>query len=200
MKFPIYLDHNATTPCDPKVLDAMLPWFSERFGNASSSHHPFGWVAEEAVEIAREQVSTLIGANPKEIVFTSGATEALNLAIRGIMEASPPIKNHLITVETEHKAVLDTCKELQKKGIQVTYLPVKKNGLIDLGELEQTICPATAMIIVMLANNETGLIQPMQEISALAKKYGVRLLSDAAQAAGKVPLKVKSLGIDLMPL
>lgn len=200
MKFPIYLDHNATTPCDPKVLDAMLPWFSERFGNASSTHHPFGWVAEEAVEIAREQVSTLIGANPREIVFTSGATEALNLAIRGIMEASHRKGNHLVTVETEHKAVLDTCEELQKKGMQVTYLAVKKDGLVDLGELEQAIGPATAMIIVMLANNETGVIQPIQEISALAKKHGVLLLSDAVQAAGKIPLKVKSMGIDLMPL
>jgi cysteine desulfurase len=200
MKFPIYLDHNATTPCDPKVLDAMLPWFSERFGNASSSHHPFGWVAEEAVEVAREQVSTLIGANPREIVFTSGATEALNLAIRGIMEATHHKGHHLITVETEHKAVLDTCNELQKKGIQVTYLPVKRDGVIDLGELEQAISPSTAMIIVMLANNETGVIQPIQEISTLAKKHGVLLLSDAAQAAGKISVKVKPMGVDLMAL
>src|SRR5690606_9434913 len=200
MKFPIYLDHNATTPCDPKVLDAMLPWFSERFGNASSTHHPFGWVAKEAVETAREQVSTLIGANPKEIVFTSGATEALNLAIRGIIEASPRRGKHLITVKTEHKAVLDTCEELHKTGIQVTYLPVKKDGLIDLEELEQAIRPETAMIIVMVANNETGLIQPIQEISVLAKKHGVLLLADAVQGASKIPIKAKSLGIDLMPL
>lgn len=200
MKFPIYLDHNSTTPCDPKVLEAMLPWFTERFGSASSLQHPFGWVAEEAVEIAREQVAGLIGANPKELVFTSGATEAINLGIRGLMEANLHKGNHLITVATEHKAVLDTCKELQKKGISVTYLPVNQWGLVDLEELKGSIKKETVLITVMTANNETGVIQPIQEIGALAKEYGVLFLSDAVQATGKIPINVSSLGIDIMPL
>lgn len=200
MKFPIYLDHNATTPCDTKVLGAMMPWFMEQYGNASSIHHPFGWMAEEAVEIAREQLATLIGAYPKEIVFTSGATEAINLGIRGVMEANPDKGNHLITVATEHKAVLDTCEVLEKKGTAVSYLPVKEDGLIDLEELEGAIRPDTVMIIIMMANNETGVIQPIREISVLAKEYGLILLSDAVQAVGKIPVEVKSFGIDLMPL
>lgn len=200
MKFPVYLDHNATTPCDPQVLEMMLPWFVERFGNASSIHHPYGWVAENAVEIAREQLADLIRATPKEIFFTSGATEAINLGIRGVMEANSAIGNHLITVETEHKAVLDTCKVLEQSGIEVTYLPVNKEGLIDLHELEGNIRPETVMIIVMMANNETGLIQPIQEIGSLAKSHGLIFLSDAVQAAGKIPIDVKNLGIDLMPI
>jgi cysteine desulfurase len=200
MKFPVYLDHNATTPCDPKVLEVMLPWFAERYGNASSIHHPFGWVAEEAVEMAREQLATLIGAKSKEIVFTSGATEAINLAIRGVVEANSGKKNHLITATTEHKAVLDTCKVIEKKGTKVSCLPVMKRGLIDLEELEKTIRPETLLIVIMMANNETGVIQPISEISALAKKYGILLLTDAAQAVGKVPVDVKRLGIDLMPV
>ncbi len=200
MKFPIYLDHNSTTPCDPKVLEAMLPWFTERFGNASSLQHPFGWVAEEAVEIAREQVSGLIGANPKELFFTSGATEAINLGIRGLMEAHLHKGNHLITVATEHKAVLDTCKELQKKAISVTYLPVNQFGLVDLEALKRAITKKTILITVMTANNETGVIQHIQEIGALAKEYGVLFLSDAVQAAGKISLNPKSLDTDLMAL
>lgn len=200
MKFPVYLDHNSTTPCDPQVLEMMLPWFVERFGNASSIHHPFGWVAENAVELAREQLADLIQAKPTEIFFTSGATEAINLGIRGVMEANPDKGNHLITVETEHKAVLDTCKVLEHKGTEVTYLPVNKEGLIDLVELEARIRQDTVMIVVMMGNNETGLIQPIQEIGSLAKSHGLIFLSDAVQAAGKVPIDVNKLGIDLMPI
>lgn len=200
MKFPIYLDHNATTPCDPKVLEAMLPWFTENYGNASSIHHPYGWMAEEAVETAREKLADLIGASPKEIVFTSGATEAINLGIRGVMEANSDKGNHLITVGTEHKAVLDTCEVLEKNGTAVSYLSVKKDGVIDLQELERAIQPDTVLIIIMLANNETGVIQPLRDIGNLAKKYSIILLSDAVQAAGKIPVDVKKLGVDLMPL
>jgi cysteine desulfurase len=200
MKFPVYLDHNATTPCDPQVLESMLPWFVERFGNASSIHHPFGWVAENAVELAREQLANLIQAKPKEVFFTSGATEAINLGIRGVMEANTDKGNHLITVATEHKAVLDTCKVLEHKGTEVTYLPVNKEGMVDLVELEASIRQDTVMIVVMMANNETGLIQPIQEIGLLAKSHGLYFLSDAVQGAGKIPIDVNKVGIDLMPL
>lgn len=200
MKFPLYFDHNATTPCEPDVVEAMLPWFTERFGNASSVHYPLGWLAEEAVETAREQLAVLIGASPKEIIFTSGATEAINLAIRGVLEALETRGGHIVTLATEHKAVLDTCKALERRGISTTYLPVGKDGLVDLGALENAIRETTALIAVMLANNETGVLQPVDEIAQIAQQRGIIMLSDAVQAVGKMPLSVQKLGIDLMPL
>ncbi|MEX0884615.1 MAG: cysteine desulfurase family protein [Cyclobacteriaceae bacterium] len=199
MKYPIYFDHNATTPCDQEVMDAMMPFMREHFGNASSVHHPYGWMAEEAVEMAREQVAHLVGAAPKEIVFTSGATESINLAIRGISQAHAG-RHHFITLQTEHKAVLDTFAVLEEEGHEVTYLPVQKNGLVDLTLLEKSITRPTLMMAVMLANNETGVIQPIDEIGLMAKKHGVLLLSDAVQAVGKIPVDVKQLGVDLMPM
>lgn len=200
MKFPLYFDHNATTPCEPDVVEAMLPWFTERFGNASSVHYPLGWLAEEAVETAREQLAVLIGASPKEIIFTSGATEAINLAIRGVLEALETRGGHIVTLATEHKAVLDTCKALERRGISTTYLPVGKDGLVDLGALENAIRETTALIAVMLANNETGVLQPVDEIAQIAQQRGIIMVSDAVQAVGKMPLSVQKLGIDLMPL
>ena len=198
LQFPIYLDHNATTPCDPRVVEAMLPYFTNNFGNAASRNHPFGWQAEEAVDYAREQVAKLIGADPKEIIFTSGATEADNLAIKGVFEMYASKGNHIITCNIEHKAVLDTCKHIEKEGGEVTYLKVKDNGLIDLAELEAAIKPTTILIAIMYANNEIGTIMPMKEISAIAKKHNVLLFSDATQAVGKIPVDVNKDGIDLM--
>ena len=198
LNFPIYLDHNATTPCDPRVVDAMIPYFTNNFGNAASRNHPFGWQAEEAVDYAREQVAKLIGADPKEIIFTSGATEADNLAIKGVYEMYASKGNHIITCNIEHKAVLDTCKHIEKEGGEVTYLKVKDNGLIDLAELEAAIKPTTILIALMYANNEIGTIMPMKEISAIAKKKGVLVFSDATQAVGKIPVDVNKDGIDLM--
>ena len=164
----VYLDHNATTPCDPKVVDAMIPYFTNSFGNAASRNHPFGWVAEEAVDNAREEVAKLIGADPKEIIFTSGATEADNLGLKGVFEMYASKGNHIITCNIEHKAVLDTCKHIEKEGGEVTYLKVKDNGLIDLAELEAAIKPTTILIAIMYANNEIGTIMPIKEISAIA--------------------------------
>lgn len=198
LKLPIYLDNNATTPMDPRVLDAMLPYFNEHFGNAASRNHPFGWAAEEAVDYAREQVAKLIGADPKEIIFTSGATEADNLAIKGVYEMYASKGNHIITATTEHKAVLDTCKHIEKLGGEVTYLPVDKDGLIDLKELEAAIKPTTILIAIMYANNEIGTIQPIKEISAIARKHGVLVFTDGTQAVGKIPVDVNKDGIDLM--
>ncbi|MER3497382.1 MAG: IscS subfamily cysteine desulfurase [Chitinophagaceae bacterium] len=198
MKFPIYLDHNATTPCDPRVVEAMLPYFTEKFGNAASRNHPFGWQAEEAVDYAREQVAKLIGADSKEIIFTSGATEADNLALKGVFEMYASKGNHIITCNIEHKAVLDTCKHLEKMGAEVTYLKVKNDGLIDLAELEAAFKPATILVAIMYANNEIGTVMPMKEISAMAKKRGVLVFSDATQAVGKIPVDVNKDGIDLM--
>src|SRR6187431_1292168 len=198
LKLPIYLDNNATTPMDPRVLEAMLPYFIEKFGNAASRSHSFGWVAEEAVDYAREQVAKLIGADPKEIIFTSGATEADNLAIKGVYEMYASKGNHIITATTEHKAVLDTCKHIEKIGGEVTHLAVKADGLIDLKELEAAIKPTTILIAIMYANNEIGTIMPMKEISALAKKKGILVFSDATQAVGKIPVDVNKDGIDLM--
>ena len=198
LKFPIYLDHNATTPCDPRVVEAMIPYFTNNFGNAASRNHPFGWQAEEAVDYAREQVAKLIGADPKEIIFTSGATEADNLAIKGVFEMYASKGNHIITCNIEHKAVLDTCKHIEKEGGEVTYLKVKDNGLIDLAELEAAIKPNTILIAIMYANNEIGTIMPMKEISAIAKKKGILVFSDATQAVGKIPINVNKDGIDLM--
>ncbi len=198
LKLPIYLDNNATTPMDPRVLEAMTPYFIEHFGNAASRNHPFGWEAEEAVDYAREQVAKLIGADPKEIIFTSGATEADNLAIKGVYEMYASKGNHIITAVTEHKAVLDTCKHIEKLGGEVTYLPVNAEGLIDLKELEAAIKPTTILVAIMYANNEVGVIQPIKEISAIAKKHGALFFTDATQAVGKVPVDVNKDGIDLM--
>ncbi len=198
LQFPIYLDHNATTPCDPRVVEAMIPYFTNNFGNAASRNHSFGWAAEEAVDYAREQVAKLIGADPKEIIFTSGATEGDNLAIKGVFEMYASKGNHIITCNIEHKAVLDTCKHIEKEGGEVTYLDVKDNGLIDLAELEAAIKPTTILIAIMYANNEIGTVMPIKEISAIARKHGVLLFSDAVQAVGKIPVDVNKDGIDLM--
>lgn len=200
LNLPVYLDHNATTPCDPRVVEAMVPYFTNQFGNAASRNHPFGWAAEEAVDYAREQVAKLIGADPKEILFTSGATESDNLAIKGVFDMYASKGNHIITVTTEHKAVLDTCKHIEKEGGEVTYLEVNAEGLIDLNALEAAIKPTTILIAIMYANNETGTIQPVKEISAIARKHGVLFFSDATQAVGKVPVDVNKDGIDLMAM
>jgi cysteine desulfurase len=198
LKLPIYLDHNATTPCDPRVVEAMVPYFTQSFGNAASRNHPFGWQAEEAVDYAREQVAKLIGADPKEIIFTSGATEGDNLGIKGVFEMYASKGNHIITCNIEHKAVLDTCRHLEKEGAEVTYLDVKPNGLIDLAELEAAIKPTTILIAIMYANNEIGTVMPMREISAIARKHGVLVFTDGVQAVGKIPVDVNKDGIDLM--
>ncbi|MBN7810890.1 cysteine desulfurase [Algoriphagus sp. H41] len=198
MNYPIYLDYNATTPCAPEVLEAMLPYFSTHFGNAASKSHPYGWVAENAVEEARENVANLIGANPKEIVFTSGATEAINLAIKGIFESYPGEKQHYITCQTEHKAVLDTFAELEKRGAEVTYLPVNSLGEISLESLERAILPHTKLVSLMWANNETGVIHPIQKIAELCEKRNVAFFTDAVQAVGKIPVVTR--GIHLMAL
>lgn len=198
LNLPIYMDHNATTPCDPRVMDAMVPYFTKYFGNAASRTHSFGWQAEAGVEIAREQIAALIGAETKEIIFTSGATESDNLALKGIFEAYATKGNHIITASTEHKAVLDTCKHLEKSGAEITYLSVDNYGLIDLSELESAIKPTTILIALMYANNEIGTVQPVREISKIAKKHGVIFFSDATQAVGKIPVNVNEDGIDLM--
>ncbi|MBP6184407.1 MAG: IscS subfamily cysteine desulfurase [Saprospiraceae bacterium] len=194
----IYLDNNATTPCDPRVVEAMLPYFYEHPGNAASRNHPFGWIAEEAVDYAREQIAQLINVDSKEVIFTSGATESDNLAIKGVFEMYKRKGNHIITVKTEHKAVLDTCDHLEKEGAEVTYLTVKEDGLLDLAELEAAIRPTTILIAVMWANNETGVIQPMKEIGDLCAKHGILLFSDATQAVGKIPVDPKACGVHLM--
>lgn len=198
LKLPIYLDNNATTPCDPRVVEAMLPYFFEKFGNAASRSHQFGWDAEEAVDYAREQVAKLIHADSKEIIFTSGATEADNLGIKGVYEMYSSKGNHIITCTTEHKAVLDTCKHLEKQGAVITYLPVNSEGMIDLLELENAITQKTILLCFMFANNETGVIHPVKEIAALAHKHGALFMTDGTQVAGKIPVNVNELGIDLM--
>jgi cysteine desulfurase len=198
MNFPIYLDNNATTPCDPRVVDTMIPYFTQNFGNAASRNHSFGWVAEEAVDYAREQIAKLIGADPKEIIFTSGATEADNLAIKGVYEMYAAKGNHIITTTIEHKAVLDTCKHLEKQGAEVTYLEVDDKGMINLQDLEKAITPKTILVAIMYANNEIGTINPMKEISAIARKHGVLVMTDAVQAVGKIPVDVNKDGIDLL--
>ena len=198
LKLPIYLDNSATTPVDPRVLDQMIPYFTEKFGNAASRSHPFGWTGEEAVDYAREQVAKLINADPKEIIFTSGATESNNLALKGVFEMYASKGNHIITVTTEHKAILDACKHLEKTGGSVTYIPVNDKGEIDLAALEAAITPKTILISVMYANNEIGVMHPVREIAAIAKKHGVLFHSDATQAAGKVPIDVMADGIHLM--
>ena len=198
LQFPIYLDNNATTPIDARVLEAMIPFFTKYFGNAASRTHAFGWEADAAVEYAREQGAHLINAEPKEIIFTSGATEADNLALKGVFEIYKSKGNHIITAKTEHKAVLDSCKHLEKIGAEVTYLDVKGDGLIDTNELENAIRENTVLISVMYANNETGVIQPVKEIGVIAKKKNVLFFSDATQAVGKIPVDVIKDGIDLM--
>jgi cysteine desulfurase len=198
MNYPIYLDYNATTPCASEVIEAMLPYFGTHFGNAASKSHPYGWVAENAVEEAREKVANLIGAKAKEIIFTSGATEAINLGIKGIFEAYSGEKQHYITCLTEHKAVLDTFAEIQKRGAEVTYLPVDSKGTINLEELEKAILPHTKMICLMWANNETGVIHPVEKIAQLAESRNLIFFTDAVQAAGKIPVFTK--GIHLMAI
>ncbi len=200
LRTPIYLDNHATTPVDPRVLEAMLPYFTERFGNAASKSHPFGWEAEAAVDSAREQIAKLIGAAAKEIVITSGATESDNLAIKGIAEAYRDKGNHIVTCVTEHKAVLDSCKVLQKHGFQVTYLPVAPDGLIDLGRLGQSLTDKTILISIMAANNEIGTINPIKEIGRLAKEKNILFHTDATQGVGKIPINVDAMGIDLLSL
>jgi len=198
---PIYLDNNATTAVDPRVLDAMLPYFLERFGNASSKNHAFGWGAEAAVDSARDQVARLIGASsPREVVFTSGATESDNLAIKGVAEAYREKGNHIVTCVTEHKAVLDSCKVLEKSGFEVSYLPVSRDGFVDLQRLRDSLTDKTILISIMAVNNEIGTIQPTREIGRLAKEKGILFHSDATQAVGKIPLNVEDMGIDLLSL
>lgn len=197
-KSVLYFDYNATTPVDPRVLETMLPYFTEKFGNAASNSHVYGWEAAEAVTIAREQVAELIGAVKEEIIFTSGATESINLAIKGVADIYKAKGNHIITCATEHKAVLDTCISLEKKGYQVTYLPVNHEGMIDLNLLEESIRPDTILIAFLYANNETGLIHPVTEIGRIAKDKKTLFFCDATQAAGKIPVNVLNDGIDLL--
>jgi cysteine desulfurase len=200
MKLPIYMDYHATTPVDPRVFEAMKPYFMEVFGNSASRNHSFGWQAEEAVEKARKQIADLIGATPKEIVFTSGATESNNLALKGVAEMYAEKGNHIITAATEHKAVLDTCKRLEKHGIRVTYLPVQTNGLVDLEMFRDAITDKTILVSIMYANNEIGVIQNMVEIGKIAKAKGVLVHTDGTQAVGKVPVNVIKDNIDLMSM
>ncbi|HMD31156.1 MAG TPA: IscS subfamily cysteine desulfurase [Candidatus Acidoferrales bacterium] len=200
VKLPIYMDNHATTPVDPRVLETMLPFFTEKFGNAASRNHEFGWKAEEGVEKAREQVAHLVGATPKEIIWTSGATESNNLAIKGVAEMYREKGNHIITEVTEHKAVLDTCKRLEKYGFEVTYLPVQKDGRVDLDDLRKAITSKTILITIMYANNEIGVIQPIAEIGTIAKEKGVFFHVDGVQAAGKVPVDVNRDNIDMLSM
>jgi cysteine desulfurase len=199
-KLPIYMDNHATTPVDPRVVEAMLPFFTDRFGNAASRNHSFGWAAEEAVENARAQIARLINATPKEIIFTSGATESDNLAIKGVAEMYREKGNHIITQATEHKAVLDTCKRLEKYGFEVTYLPVEKDGRVNLEDLERAITPKTILITIMYANNEIGTVQPVAEIGRIAKAHNVLFHVDGVQAVGKIPVDVQKDGIHLMSI
>lgn len=200
LNLPIYLDNHATTPVDPRVLDAMLPFLTSKFGNAASHSHSFGWEAEAAVELARGQIAALIGASPKEIVFTSGATESDNLALKGVAEAYREKGNHIITVMTEHKAVLDSCRTLARQGFDVTYLPVGADGLIDLEQFKAAITERTVLVSIMAANNESGVLQPIAEIGKICRERGVLFHSDAVQALGRIPLDVNQLNLDLASL
>jgi len=200
VKLPIYFDNHATTQVDPRVVQAMLPYFTEKFGNAASRNHPFGWAGEEAVENARAQVASLIGATPKEIIFTSGATESDNLMIKGVAEMYREKGNHIITQAIEHKAVLDTCKRLEKDGFEVTYLPVGKDGRVNPEDVRKAITPKTILITIMYANNEIGVINPIQEIGKIAKEHGIFFASDGVQAVGKIPVDVQKDNIDLLAI
>jgi cysteine desulfurase len=200
VKLPIYFDNHATTQVDPRVVQAMLPYFTEKFGNAASRNHPFGWAGEEAVENARAQVASLIGATPKEIIFTSGATESDNLMIKGVAEMYREKGNHIITQAIEHKAVLDTCKRLEKEGFEVTYLPVGKDGRVSPEDVRKAITPKTILITIMYANNEIGIINPIQEIGKIAKEHGIFFASDGVQAVGKIPVDVQNDNIDLLAI
>jgi cysteine desulfurase len=197
---PIYLDYQATTPVDPRVLEAMMPYFTHKFGNPHSRSHSYGWEAEEGVEKARAQVAKLIGADEKEVIFTSGATESNNLAIRGVAEFYKDRKNHIVTTVTEHKCVLDTCRHLEQQGFEVTYLPVQKNGLIDLEVLRAAVTDKTVLVSIMAVNNEIGVIQPLAEIGKICREKKAFFHTDAAQAAGKIPLDVEAMNIDLMSI
>ena len=200
LSLPVYMDNNSTTPCDPRVVEAMLPYFTEKFGNAASRNHAFGWQAEEAVENAREQVAELIGASPKEIIFASGATESNNLAIKGVASMYRKKGNHIITCVTEHKAVIDPLKRLERDGWNVTWLPVDPEGRVDPRQVREAITDQTVLVSIMVANNEVGTIQPIAEIGAICKEKGVLFHTDAVQAAGKIPLDVQKMGIDLLSL
>ena len=200
MKLPIYMDNHATTPVDSRVFQAMTPYFTSTFGNAASRNHSFGWEAEEAVEKARKQIASIIGATAKEIVFTSGATESNNLAIKGVAEMYAEKGNHIITAATEHKAVLDTCKRLEKDGLRVTYLPVQQNGLVDLEQLRNAITDKTILITIMYANNEIGVLQPVAQIGKMARERGVLFHTDATQAVGKVPVDVNKDNVDILSI
>ncbi|MBL4845483.1 MAG: IscS subfamily cysteine desulfurase [Planctomycetes bacterium] len=201
MQLPVYMDYQATTPVDPRVLETMIPYFTQKFGNAASRNHNYGWVAEQAVETAREQIAQLIGANAKEIVFTSGATESDNIALKGAMEMYTSRGKHLVTLQTEHKAVLDTCKYLERSGrAEVTYLAPQRNGVVDLDELRAAIREDTVMIAIMAVNNEIGVVQPMAEIGALCREKNCLFFTDAAQAVGKVPIDVEAMKIDIMAI
>jgi cysteine desulfurase len=200
VKLPIYMDNHATSPVDPRVLEAMMPYLTGIFGNAASRNHSFGWEAEGAVEKAREQVAKLIGATAKEIIFTSGATESNNLALKGIAEMYRERGNHIITQVTEHKAILDTCKRLEKSGYRVTYLPVKADGLIDLEDLKRAFDEKTILVSIMFANNEIGVVQPVAEIGKMCRERGVLFHSDGVQAVGKIPVDVNSMNIDVLSL
>jgi len=200
VKFPIFMDYQSTTPCDPRVVEKMLPYFTEKFGNPHSRSHAYGWEAEAATELAREQVARVINADPKEIIFTSGATEANNIALKSVGAFYKDKKNHIITVVTEHKCVLDSARHMEQEGYEVTYLPVQSNGLIDLAELKAAIRPTTLLVSVMAVNNELGVIQPLAEIGAITRAAGVLFHTDAAQAFGKIPLDVEAMNIDLMSI
>src|SRR3989454_3268052 len=200
VKLPIYMDNHATTPLDPRVLEEMLPYFMEKFGNAASRNHSFGWAGEEGVETARERIAKLIGATTKEVIFTSGATESDNLAIKGVAEMYREKGNHIITAVTEHKAVLDTCKRLEKYGYRVTYLPVQKDGLVDLEDLKRAIDDKTILVTIMAANNEIGVLQPWAGIRQICRERGVVFHSDATQAVGKIPVDVNKQNIDVMSI
>jgi cysteine desulfurase len=198
LRLPAYMDYHATTPVDPAVLEAMQPYFNSYFGNAASRGHQFGWQASEAVQLAREQVASLLHADPTEIIFTSGATESVNLAIKGVFEVLSGKGNHIITISTEHRAVLDTCRHLEKMGAEVSYLPVRKDGLVDINLLESAIRPQTILIAAMFANNETGVIQPVRSIGSLARAHKILFFTDATQATGKIPIDVVKDEIDLL--